>query len=182
VLRFRTRDAPEVIRSGFWKSSEVPRLHLLDSESSLLDKCGDIARHMAAFKSPLKERLRPFLPAPYADIRRESVFEKQELASRPQDAGNSPNGVRHSGNCAQREGANDGVNTGAWQRDLLSRQVKEFNVHLRLATLVLGQRHHPRIGFERIDFAHICRVVVSEVDPGTDATSRTVPCAKGTIC
>src|SRR5258708_30400347 len=119
--QFGTRDAPEVIRSRFWKSSQVSRLHLFDPESSLFDECGNITCHVAAFKGPLKERLRPFLPASHADIRRESIFKEQELASRPQDMANPSNGACHAGDRAQRERADDRIHAGLWQGDSLTR-------------------------------------------------------------
>ncbi len=83
---------------------------------------------MAAFEGPLKERLRPFLPATHADVRRESMFEKQKLASWSQDTANPSNGICHSGNRAQRKRADDSVYAGIGQRDLLSWQVEKFDI------------------------------------------------------
>jgi hypothetical protein len=36
---------------------------------------------MTAFEGPLKKRLCPLLPATHADIKRKSMFEKQELTT-----------------------------------------------------------------------------------------------------
>jgi YjgF/chorismate_mutase-like, putative endoribonuclease len=46
-----------------------------------------------AFKGPLKKRLRPFLPTTHSNVRRESVFEEQELTPCSQGAGDPLNGV-----------------------------------------------------------------------------------------
>jgi hypothetical protein len=54
---------------------------------------------------------RALLPTACAEIGRESMFKKQELASRSQDAGDSSNGVGQAGDDAQREGVLTTVST-----------------------------------------------------------------------
>jgi hypothetical protein len=103
---------------------------------------------MAALKGPLKKRLRPFLTTTHSNIRRESVFKKQELSCRSQDAGDSPNGVCNARDDTQGEGADDGISARVWQWDSLRGQTQKFDIQFRPAMLVAGSRHHSRIVFE----------------------------------
>ena len=76
-------DSPEAIRSALRERCQIARIHLPNLESAFLDEGRDVACHVATFERPLKERLSPLLPPPYSRIRREPMFEENELPIRP---------------------------------------------------------------------------------------------------
>src|SRR5262245_2670901 len=94
------RYAPETIRSRLRERSEITGIHLLDLESALLDERWNVARHVAALKRPVEERLHPFLPATDRRIRREAMFEENEFAVWLQHSCDALNRFHHAGNRA----------------------------------------------------------------------------------
>ena len=62
-----------------------------------------------------------------------------------------------------------GATTSVIQGDAFARKAEEFNVEICLAARPLGQSHHLRIGFERIDLGDLRGIVVREVDAGAHA-------------
>src|SRR5262249_32515938 len=128
---------------------------------------------------PVKNRLPPLLPAAHARIWCKPVLEKDEPAAWPQDTSNASYGLHHPRNGAECEGANNRIDSALLQGNALPREVQELDVQLRLAPMLFGEPDHPRVGFERVEFAHSCRIVVREIDAGTDADFEDCPLSQG---
>jgi hypothetical protein len=62
---------------------------------------------VAAFERPTKEQLGPLLPTLNGRLRREPVFEENELAAGLEDPSDASNSLHYAGNCAQAKGAHD---------------------------------------------------------------------------
>lgn len=79
-------------------------LHLFDLEATLADKNGDASCYVATLKCPVKERLRPLLPALNCTIRRETMLEKDQLAIGLQNSSDTLDRRHYSRNRAKRKG------------------------------------------------------------------------------
>src|SRR6185436_3659574 len=104
-LLLRAGDTPKAVRAALWKRCEIASIELFNLEIALLDKGRDVTGNVAAFKCPMKERLRSFLPAPYGSVRCKSVLEENELASGLQHTSDALNGFQDKRNGAESERA-----------------------------------------------------------------------------
>jgi hypothetical protein len=82
-------------------------------------------------------------------IWREPVFKKDELAAWPQYTSNASNGLYHSGNRAQGEGAHNRIHRTIAQRDAFTRKIQEFDIQFRPAMLFC-KANHARVRFQNL--------------------------------
>src|SRR5262245_21714184 len=99
--------------------------------------------------------------------------------SRPQDTPDAPQGLHHPGNGAEGEGAHHRIDRAVPQGDALPREVQELDVQLPSAPLPFSEPHHPGVGFERVELAYRCGIVVTEVDAGAYADFEDGPLSQG---
>jgi len=92
------------------------------------------------------------------------MFEKQKLAARADDAGESADGVGDAGDGAQVERADDGVHAGVGERDFFSGKIEKFDVELGQSAPFFGALEHSGIGFERLQFFDFGGIVKREAD------------------
>jgi hypothetical protein len=97
------------------------------------------------------------------------MLEKDEPAAWPQDTPDASYGLHDARNGAEREGAHNRINAAVLQGYALPREVQELDIQLRSAPMLFCEPDHPRVGFERVELAHSCGIVVHEVDAGTYA-------------
>ena len=64
-----------------------------------------------ALEQPVRNWFQPLLPALHFTFRREPKLKEDELALRFQDAGEPSNGFQNAGDGAQREGADNRIDT-----------------------------------------------------------------------
>ncbi len=152
---------------------------MLDVKAAARNERRNVPRHVTALEQPVRNRLRPLLPALDARIAQESVFKKDELPAWSQDTSNTSNGLHHSGNRAQGESTDNRIDGAVLQRDALARKVQELNSKLRLTPMLFCEATDARIGFQCIDPAQSCGIVVNGINAWANANLEDIPLAKG---
>src|SRR6185503_1720514 len=85
---------------------------------------------VTALEQPPCQRLRAFLPPPYPRLGRHTVLEEDELAFRFEDSFHAAQRLQDTGNRAERESAQDGIDGIVLQRDAFARKAEKFNVEV----------------------------------------------------
>src|SRR6266481_6836502 len=152
---------------------------MLDVKAAARNERRNVPRHVTALEQPVRNRLRPLLPALDARIGRASVFKKDELPAWPQDTSNTSNGLHDAGDRAQGESTDSRIDGAVLQRDALARQVQELNFKVRLTPVFFRKANHARIGFQCIDPAHSYGIVVNEINAWANANLEDIPFSQG---
>ena len=94
----------------------------LGPESRAGDEERNVSRQDQACEHSAMERLPPSLPSPDANIRRCTVFQKQQRTTRLQYSRDATHRFLHRHNRTERERAHDSVDAGVFKWYPLSRQ------------------------------------------------------------